>query len=92
MDKARLDNEIQNTIGKTPKDSSVLNEQHTVNDDAGAKQMQGVAVISENSEAKEKALASIGQMLSSNKEEQGKKMMSELPASISIRPALRKKF
>lgn len=88
----KLDNEIQTTIGKSSKGSLAPDELPSVNGDADTRQMQGVTVIPENNEAKEKALTSIGQMLSSNKEEQGKKMMNELPATISIRPALRKKF
>lgn len=55
-------------IDKIPKNSSTPSEQHIVNSDTDTAQIQGVAVISENYEAKEKVLVSIGEILFSNQE------------------------
>ena len=67
--------------------------QYDTKSDMDTRQVNGGVITYENGEAKEKALASIGEMLSaSSKEEHGKKMMNELPSSISIKSALRKKF
>lgn len=89
----KLDADIQGSLNKTPDKSSVQDGQYDTKPDMDTRQVNGGVITYENGEAKEKALASIGEMLSaSSKEEHGKKMMNELPASISIKSALRKKF
>ena len=89
----KLDADIQGSLNKTPDKSSVQNGQYGTKPNMDTRQVNGGVITYENGEAKEKALASIGEMLSaSSKEEHSKKMMNELPASISIKSALRKKF
>lgn len=89
----KLDADIQGSLNKTSDKPSVQNGQYGTKSDMDTKQVNGGVITYENGEAKEKALASIGEMFSaSSKEEHGKKMMNELPSSISIKSALRKKF
>lgn len=84
----KLNVEIQDSLNKTPHKSSEPDQQQETNDGKDIRPATG-----ENGEAKEKALASIGEMLSNGSNgESGKKMMNELPSSISIKSALRKKF
>lgn len=89
----KLDAEIQGSINKSSDKSSKQDQHEELKDDKNTKSVNGALLTYENGEAKEKALASIGEMLSvSSKDEQGKKMMNELPTSISIKSALKKKF
>lgn len=88
-----LDADIQVSINKTPGKSSGQKQKLETNDSIGLKQVNSTSLSPDTGEAKEKALVSIGEMLStSSQDERGKKMMNELPTSISIKSVARKRF